>query len=129
MSSRVLVVDDEKNIRRMLTIILEGEGHTVREAGTAEEALAMHADEPAHVVMLDVGLPGMSGMEALQKFRAGDSPAAVLMISGHATVATAVEATRSGAFDFLEKPISRDRLLLALRLQVGTSPASDRRSA
>jgi two-component system nitrogen regulation response regulator NtrX len=115
MSSRVLVVDDEKNIRRMLTIILESEGHSVREAGTAEEALAMHADEPAQVVMLDVGLPGMGGMEALQKFRSGESPAAVLMISGHATVATAVEATRSGAFDFLEKPLSKDRVVLAVR--------------
>ncbi|MCC6653247.1 MAG: sigma-54-dependent Fis family transcriptional regulator [Candidatus Eisenbacteria bacterium] len=115
MSPRVLVVDDEKNIRRMLTIILESEGYALREAGNAEDALAMLAEEPAELVMFDVGLPGMSGIEALQKLRATDRGVAVLMISGHATVGTAVEATRLGAFDFLEKPLSKDRVLLAVR--------------
>jgi two-component system nitrogen regulation response regulator NtrX len=115
MSQRVLVVDDEKNIRRMLTIVLESEGYLVREAESGEAALNMLADAPADLVLLDVGLPGIGGLEALRRIKEGDAAVAVLMISGHATVGTAVEATRLGALDFLEKPLSKDRVLLAAR--------------
>ncbi len=116
MSSRILVVDDEKNIRRTLTMVLEGAGHLVRETGTAREALDMLADAPADLVLLDIGLPGgMDGLEALRHMKEAHPGVAVVMISGHATVATAVEATRLGAFDFLEKPLSRDRVLVAVR--------------
>jgi len=115
MSQRVLVVDDEKNIRRMLGIVLESAGYLVREAPSGEDALAMLADAPVELVLLDVGLPGMNGLDALRQVRALAPDTAVVMISGHATVGTAVEATRLGASDFLEKPLARERVLLAVR--------------
>ncbi len=115
MSQRVLVVDDEKNIRRMLGIVLESAGYLVREAPSGEDALTMLADVPVELVLLDVGLPGMNGLEALRQVRALAPGTAVVMISGHATVGTAVEATRLGAFDFLEKPLAKERVLLAVR--------------
>ena len=115
MKPRVLVIDDEKNIRRMLAIVLESEGYEVREASTAEDGLALLADAPSDLVLLDVALPGMGGLEALPLIREGHRGAAVIMVSGHATIGTAVEATRLGAFDFLEKPLSKDRVLVAAR--------------
>jgi two-component system nitrogen regulation response regulator NtrX len=115
MRPRTLVVDDEKNIRRMLSIVLEGADHTVREATSGEEALALLADTPADLVLLDVGLPGMDGIETLKRITAAWPNTAVVMISGQGSVSTAVEATRRGAYDFLEKPLSKDRVLIAAR--------------
>ncbi|MBI5710659.1 MAG: sigma-54-dependent Fis family transcriptional regulator [Candidatus Eisenbacteria bacterium] len=122
MRPRTLVVDDEKNIRRMLSIILKGADHEVREAGSGEEALSLLADAPADLVLLDVGLPGMDGIETLKRIAAAHPGVAVVMISGQGSIATAVEATRLGAFDFLEKPLSKDRVLIAVRnaLQVSS---------
>jgi DNA-binding NtrC family response regulator len=111
MGRTVLVVDDEKNIRRTLRMVLESEGYAVEECESAEEAIAWGGE--ADVVMLDVKLPGMSGLEALGKLRPDEVP--IIMISGHATLADAVAATKSGAYDFLEKPLDRERVVLAVR--------------
>ena len=107
----VLIVDDEKNIRRTVEMVLTGEGYRVIEAGSAEEALAT-LRSPAHPVDLaifDLKLPGMSGLEALEKMRADDATRdlPVIVISGHATVHDAVNAIKLGASDFFEKPLNR----------------------
>jgi two-component system nitrogen regulation response regulator NtrX len=136
----VLVVDDEKNIRRTLRMVLEGEGATVEEAETGERALeileraiaadAASVDEPSqlpNVVVMDVMLGGISGIEVLERLSAlgegGRPPLPVVMISGHASVADAVRATRLGAFDFFEKPLSRDRVIVSVRNALRQSKA------
>ncbi len=115
MKPRILIVDDEKNIRRTLSMILTGAGYAVREAGSGEEALSLLEESPADAALLDVGLPGMDGIATLKEIGARHPGTAAVMISGQATVTTAVEATRLGAFDFLEKPLSKDRVLIAVR--------------
>ncbi|MFO0556846.1 MAG: sigma-54 dependent transcriptional regulator [Polyangiales bacterium] len=117
MSGTVLVVDDEKNIRRTLRMVLEGEGLSVRDVERAEDAQGILADNEADVVLCDVRLPGMSGIELLQWARKQPSlnNVAFLMISGHASVSDAVEAVRLGATDFFEKPLDRDRVLVSVR--------------
>jgi two-component system nitrogen regulation response regulator NtrX len=115
MKPRILIVDDEKNIRRTLGMILRGAGYLVREAATGEEALSLLAEAPSEIALLDIRLPGQDGLETLKQLRAEHPECGAIMISGHATVAAAVEATRLGAFDFLEKPLSRERVLLAVR--------------
>ncbi len=111
----VLVVDDEKNIRRTLAMVLQGEDYEVLQAQSAEEGLRLLKGRPFDVVILDVQLPGISGVEMLRQIKSTDSQAEVIMMSGHASLTDAVEATRLGAFDFLEKPIERERLLVTLR--------------
>lgn len=117
MPSTVLIVDDEKNIRRTVTLVLEGEGYDVAEASSAEEALARLPDIAPDVMLLDVMLQGMSGLDLLEtlKKREGVKLPAVLMISGHGTLSDAVRAVKMGAYDFLEKPLDRERLLLSVR--------------
>ncbi len=115
MTSTVLVVDDEKNIRRTIGMVLDGEDIEVLEAGSAEEALSLIETEDLDAVILDVRLPGMTGVEALKKLRAQKDLVPVVMISGHASIADAVEAVLQGATDFLEKPLDRDRLLVSVR--------------
>ena len=110
---RVLVVDDEENIGRSLRLILEREGYTVSLASSVAEARALPYRADAY--LLDVKLPDGTGIDLLRWLRANDNEAPVVMISGHGTIADAVEATRAGAFDFLEKPLSRERVLLALK--------------
>ncbi len=110
---RVLVIDDEENIGRSLKLILEREGYSVATAGTCAEARAWSSRVDAY--LLDVRLPDGSGIDLLRHLRQSGVDAPVVMISGHATIADAVEATRAGAFDFLEKPLGRDRVLLALK--------------
>ena len=111
----VLIVDDEGNIRRMIRALLEADGHRVREAGSAEEGLETAAAEPPDVVLLDLMLPGMSGLEALPRFDEHAPGAPVVMMSGRATLSDAVEATRKGAYHFIEKPLSPEALLVTLR--------------
>ncbi len=111
----VLIVDDERNIRRTFGMVLRGEGFDVLDAPDGESSLALLDKEGADVVVLDVRLPGMDGLEVLRRIRERPAPPPVLMISGHGTIATAVEAVRLGAFDFLEKPCSRDRVVVAVR--------------
>jgi two-component system nitrogen regulation response regulator NtrX len=111
----VLVVDDEAAIRDSLHMILEYEGYRVEEAGNGSQALSKVGERAPDAVVLDIKMPEMDGLELLKALRERGYDMPVLMISGHADVATAVEATRRGAFDFFEKPLQRDRVLLSLR--------------
>lgn len=110
---KVLIVDDEENIGRSLKLILEREGYSAATCATIAEARAYSNRVDAW--LLDLKLPDGSGIDLLRNMRAQDGGAPVIMISGHGAIADAVEATRAGAFDFLEKPLSRDRVLLALK--------------
>ncbi len=117
MSSTIFIVDDEKNIRRTVRMVLEGEGFTVEEASSGEEALARLPEVAADVLLLDVQLPGISGLDTLEriaKLKIENQPT-IIMISGHATLADAVRATKAGAYDLIEKPLDRERLMVALR--------------
>ena len=114
MSRRILIVDDEQGIRAALGQLLEFEGYEVRTAANAVDGLAEYARFKPHLVFMDVKMAGIDGLEALQKLRAQDQQAVVVMISGHATIQTAVEATQHGAYDILEKPLDTDRILVTL---------------
>ncbi len=115
MSHRLLVVDDEPGIRSALKQILEYEGIEVRTAASGGEALTLYPEFRPHLVFLDVKMAGLDGLETLTRLRDLDPDAVVVMISGHGTIATAIDATRRGAFDFLEKPLDSDRLLVTVR--------------
>lgn len=110
----ILVVDDERNIRRTLEMILSAEGYRVVCAASGQEALAVMKSESPQVVLLDIVLPGSNGIEILKTARQSHPDLAVIMISGHGTVHDAVVATKLGAYDFLEKPLSREKVLLTL---------------
>ena len=112
---RILVVDDERGIRAALGQLLEYEGYEVRTAEHARQGLDVYKEFRPHLVFLDVKMPGMDGLEALRHLREQDPRATVVMISGHATIQTAVEATQLGAYDILEKPLDTDRILVLLR--------------
>ncbi len=112
-NKRILVVDDEENIGRSLRLILEREGYTVSLASSVAEARALPYRADAY--LLDVKLPDGTGIDLLRWLKSTDNVAPVVMISGHGTIADAVEATRAGAFDFLEKPLGRERVLMALK--------------
>jgi two-component system nitrogen regulation response regulator NtrX len=111
----ILVVDDEEDIRSSLKMILEYEGLEMTGAASAKEALYLVQARAFDAVLLDIKMPRMDGLELLGKLRELQPALPVVMISGHGTVATAVEATRLGAYDFMEKPLERDRVLLVLR--------------
>jgi two-component system nitrogen regulation response regulator NtrX len=113
--ARLLIVDDEESIGDALRQVFEYEGHQVRVARDGPEGLEMAESFLPDVTFLDVKMPGMDGLEVLGRIRGGDPQALVIMISGHGTIDTAVEATRKGAYDFLEKPLDTDRLLVTLR--------------
>ena len=115
MSRRVLVVDDEPGIRAALGQLLEYEGYDVRTAVNATDGIGQVASWHPHLVFLDVKMAGMDGLEALKRIRESDRSVTVVMISGHATIQTAVEATQLGAYDILEKPLDTDRILVTLR--------------
>jgi two-component system nitrogen regulation response regulator NtrX len=115
MAKRVLVVDDEKGVREALRQILEYEGIEVRTEESGGAALKAYPEFLPHLVLLDVKMAGMDGLEVLSLIREQDPEAQVVMISGHGTIQTAVEATQRGAYDFLEKPLDTDRILLTLR--------------
>jgi len=122
MSATILIVDDEKNIRRTLHMVLSGAGFDTVEAGSAEEALSLLETKEIDLVILDLKLPKMNGLEALQQMRASPEWSAlpVLVISGHASVAEAVEAVQMGATDFFEKPLDRDRVLVSVNNALAT---------
>jgi two-component system nitrogen regulation response regulator NtrX len=115
MSHRLLVIDDESGIREALRQVLEYEGYSVRVSPSGQDGLLAYQAFHPHLVLLDVKMAGMDGLETLSKLREQDPATLVVMISGHGTIATAVEATHRGAFDFLEKPLDTDRLLITLR--------------
>ncbi len=115
MAKRILIVDDEENIGRSLRLILEREGYGVNVCRSVAEFRAHPDNGRADAYLLDMKLPDGSGIDLLKTVRQNGAPAPAVMISGHGTIADAVEATRAGAFDFLEKPLSRDRVLLAVK--------------
>jgi two-component system, NtrC family, nitrogen regulation response regulator NtrX len=115
MKSRILVIDDEAEIRRSVRMILEYEGYDVIEASSGPEGVAMAEREAPDLVFLDIKMPGMDGLEALQRIKAANETLPVVIISGHGTVSTAVEATKAGAFDFIEKPLASERVLVTIR--------------
>ena len=115
MKSRILIVDDEAEIRRSLRMILEYEGYEVAEASSGPEGVGLAERDAPDLVFLDIKMPGMDGLEALQRMRAANETLPVVIISGHGTVSTAVEATKAGAFDFIEKPLASERVLLTIR--------------
>ena len=112
--SRILIIDDEESIRTTLAEILGDEGHTSVLCESAEEGLQRFAREEFDLILLDVWLPGIDGIQALERIRAVRGAPPVILISGHANVETAVKATRLGAYDFLEKPLSLERVILTV---------------
>ncbi|SBV99003.1 Nitrogen assimilation regulatory protein NtrX [uncultured delta proteobacterium] len=112
-AARVCIIDDEEGIRFSLRGILEDEGYQVLEAGSAEEGLALIAGEAVDLVFLDIWLPGMDGLAALDKIQQTNPSLPVLMISGHGTIETAVTAIKKGAYDYIEKPLSLEKVVLA----------------
>jgi len=112
---RAMIVDDEKGIREALKQVLEYEEIEVQVCASGHEAIRVYPDFKPHLVFLDVKMEGMDGLDTLKRIRALDAQAQVVMISGHGTIQTAVEATQLGAYDFLEKPLDTDRILLTLR--------------
>jgi two-component system nitrogen regulation response regulator NtrX len=115
MKARILVVDDEAEIRRSVRMILEYEGYEVLEASSGPDAIAIVEREAPDLVFLDIKMPGMDGLDALQRIRTNNDALPVVIISGHGTVSTAVEATKAGAFDFIEKPLTTERVLVTIR--------------
>ncbi|HME90140.1 MAG TPA: response regulator, partial [Myxococcaceae bacterium] len=115
MAATVLIVDDEKNILLTLSQALQVAGYRTELASSGQTALDLVSAKPVDAVLMDVKMPDMDGLAATEKLAALRPGLPIIMMSGHATVETAVKATRLGARDFLEKPIARDRLLVALR--------------
>lgn len=112
--ARILIIDDEEGIRMSLRgILAEDEGHEVYEAATAEDGLALLARETPDIVFLDIWLPGMDGLTALGRIREAYPTLPVIMISGHGTIETAVNAILQGAHDFIEKPLSLEKVVIA----------------
>jgi len=126
---RILVVDDEENIGRSLRMILEREGYQVNAVRSGAEMRAFPERARMDLFLLDVRLPDANGIDLLRELQAAEIPGPVIMVSGHATIADAVEATRAGAFDFLEKPLGRDRVMVAVKnaLDQGTLKQENKR--
>jgi two-component system nitrogen regulation response regulator NtrX len=113
-NEKILIIDDEASIRSSLQGILEDEGFAVKAVETGEAGLEALKSQNFDLVLLDIWLPEMSGLEVLEKVKAGEENPKIVMISGHGTIETAVKATKLGAFDFLEKPLSLEKVLLTL---------------
>ena len=124
----ILVVDDEKSVRESIKMILEYEGYEILFAENGQQAL-QKTGSGTDLVLLDVKMAGMDGLEVLQRIRERNSEIPVVMISGHGTIETAVEATKLGAFDFLPKPLDRDKLVITVRnaLQQGILQVENRK--
>ena len=115
MKARILVIDDDAAIRDSLRMILEYERYDFTGAASGQDGLSLVARDRPDLVMLDIKMPGMDGMEVLRKLHAQDETLPVVMISGHGTTSTAVEAIRSGAIDFLDKPLSSERVIVTIQ--------------
>jgi two-component system nitrogen regulation response regulator NtrX len=113
--ANILIVDDEIGIQESLSGVLEDEGHKASAAASGEECLEILGKQAFDVVLLDIWLPGIDGLETLRKIRELEDAPEVIMISGHGTIETAVRATKLGAYDFLEKPLSIDKTLILLK--------------
>ena len=129
MPQRVLIIDDDAGIRDALRMILDYEGYEVAAAADGPSGLAELEANPPDAVLCDIKMPGMDGFEVLDRIAAREGAPPVLVISGHGDIATAVEATRRGAVDFLEKPPQRERILVSLAnaLSRNTLAAENRR--
>jgi DNA-binding NtrC family response regulator len=114
-SGHILVVDDEPAIRELLQEILEEEGYTVTLAADGQSARHARLKERHHLILLDIWMPDLDGISLLKEWKNQQDATPVIMISGHGTIETAVEATRLGAYDFIEKPLSMAKLLLTVR--------------
>lgn len=112
--ARLLIVDDEKNVRLSLQGVLQDEGYRVDAVASGEECLQAVQKKPYDVVFLDVWLPGKDGLEVLRHLKSMKTTGYVIMISGHGNIETAVQATKLGAFDFIEKPLSMEKVILVL---------------
>jgi two-component system nitrogen regulation response regulator NtrX len=121
----ILIIDDDKNLRRMLRALLESDGYAVREADSAEEGIREVEREAPESILLDLMLPGMSGLEALPRIGELAPGTPVVMMSGKATLGDAVEATRLGAFHFVEKPLTPEAVLLTVQGAMEVSRARD----
>jgi two-component system nitrogen regulation response regulator NtrX len=115
MSESILIVDDERGIRESLSAVLRDEGFAAEAVASGEECLQALSRRAYACVLLDVWLPGISGLDTLRQMRESNSDAAVVIISGHGNVETAVRATKLGAFDFIEKPLSIEKTVLTVR--------------
>lgn len=115
MNAHILIVDDEQNIRRTLRSALEEEGYRVSEASDGRSAILSVEKERPDLILLDVWLPEMDGMEVLKKLRPLGLNNSVIVMSGHGTIETAVKATKLGAYDFIEKPLSLEKLSLVIK--------------
>ncbi len=129
MSGHVLIVDDEESIRQSLTGIFSDEGYQVSCAADGHQALAVMQSEAPQLVLLDIWMPGPDGLEVLGSLKKQYPHLPVIMISGHGTVETAVKATRLGAFDFIEKPLDMDKILVVARnaMEMGRLAAANLR--
>jgi UDP-3-O-[3-hydroxymyristoyl] N-acetylglucosamine deacetylase len=114
MEKKVLVVDDEERVVQSIVGVLEDEGFRVATARSGEEAIGLFRQEKPDVTLLDIWMPGMDGIEALKHLKRMAPDCQVIMISGHATISTAMTAVKLGAFDFIEKPLSLDLLLMTI---------------
>ena len=112
---RILIVDDEAGVRSSLQAILEDEGYRVDTDSNAEDALARLTHDPFDLILLDIWLPNMDGMEALEKMRDEEIDTPVIMISGHGTIESAVKAIQLGAYNFVEKPLSLAKTVIAVK--------------
>ena len=115
MAKKILIVDDEDSIRVSVAGILQDEGYTIHVASTGEEALSRVDEVRPDMVLLDILMPGMDGLETLQHLKSRQPRLPVIMISGHGTMETAVKAIKLGAYDCLEKPLSMNNLVLMIR--------------
>lgn len=113
--ANILVIDDEKSIRNTLKEVLEYENHTIDLASDGEEGLEKFKDNQYEIVLLDIKMPGMDGTEVLDNIVAESPDIPVIMISGHGNIDTAVESIKKGAYDFIEKPLDLNRLLITIR--------------
>ncbi len=111
----ILIVDDEEGIRQSLKGVLEDEGYKVAAVGSGENCLDTLRRRSFDVILLDIWLPGMDGLETLEKIREAEDAPEIIIISGHGTIETAVRATKLGAFDFLEKPLSLEKTLILVK--------------
>ncbi len=115
MKSRLLVLDDEKRMVEIVAMVLRHEGHEVTACTDAEEALAVLADEPFDLLITDLRMPGPDGLEVLKRARAAYPDLPVILMTAHASVATAIEAMKEGAVDYVEKPFNNNELKALVR--------------
>ena len=114
MAKTILIIDDEASIRESLSGILADEGFRSLSAEDGQQGLSLLEEEQVDLVLLDIWMPGLDGLEVLKRIKESQADLPVIMISGHGTIETAVQATKMGAYDFIEKPPSYDKIILSI---------------